>query len=289
MGDYEDVVNALRALGEVEGWERPGRAFAEAVQAVWEQRYLHARKLRSWVSLPREEALPLPRWAKTLSERLDHAEIFQADDGAFWVMAHLYALGGAGWMQIDQLCRKFEVQWRITAQSWHFPSASLLVEIAPNVENLPIFVWHGILNKEDDQMAQEMAERNRKRIHLVRPPALEAAQEREERLSKEERRKRAAIRRMEAHTLLQEILEREPRLVPIINEARGQRAFPGYNHDQTYRALKDRVSRLVGMEAENQAISTTAHYEAVMSTIADLLPLDAAEQSKAPPTEGDEG
>ena len=66
MGDYEDTVNALRALGETEGWERPGRAFAEAVKDVWEQRYLHARKLRPWVSLPREESLPLPAWAKTL-------------------------------------------------------------------------------------------------------------------------------------------------------------------------------------------------------------------------------
>lgn len=234
MSTYEDMVKGLRVLGETQGWEQPGRAFAEAVQTVWEQRYLHARKLRPWVSLPREEALPLPGWTDTLSKHLDHAEIFQDDDGQFWVMAHLYDLDAAWWLEINHLCRKFGVQWRITAQSWHFPSASLLVEIAPNVESLPIFVWHGILNKEDDQIAEEMAERNRKRIHLVKPPASELAPKAEEQLSREGRRKLAAIRRMEAYTLLQEILQREPRLVPIINEARGQRAFPGYNRDQTY-------------------------------------------------------
>lgn len=90
---------------------------------------------------------------------------------------------------------------------------------------------------------------------------------------------------METHTLLQDILQREPRLAPIINEARGQRAVPGYIRDQNYQTLKERASRLVGMGAEDQAISTTAHYEAVMSTIAELLPLDAPEQGKAPSTE----
>ena len=116
MGDYEDTMRALQALGEAEGWERPGRTFAEAVRDVWKQRYLHARKLRPWLSLPMEEALPLPVWAKTLSERLDHAEIFQGDDGQFLVAAHLYDIGAAWWMEIEQLCRKFGVQWRISAQ-----------------------------------------------------------------------------------------------------------------------------------------------------------------------------
>ena len=64
-----------------------------------------------------------------------------------------------------------------------------------------------------------------------------------------------------------------------------QRAFPGYNRVQTYSTLKARASRLVGMEAENKAISTTAHYEAVMSTIAELLPLDAADRGEAPQPE----
>lgn len=289
MGDYEDIVNALRALGEAEGWERPGRAFAEAMKDVWEQRYLHARKLRPWLSLPGEESLPLPAWAKTLSERLDHAEIFQDDEGKFLVAAHPYDIDASWWMTLERLCREFEVRWRISAQSWYFPTGSLLVEIAPELEGLNIISWHGILNLEDDQIAEATAQRNRKRIRLVRSNAPELAPKAEERLSEEERRKLAATRRMEAHTLLQEILQREPRLVPIINEARRQRAVPGYHRAQIYQMLKGRASRLVGIGAENKAISTTAHYEAVMSTIADLLPLDGADRGQAPQTEeGDE-
>ena len=114
MGDYEDVVRALRALGEAEGWERPGRAFAEAVKDVWEQRYLHARKLRPWLGSSGEESLPLPVWAHTLSQRLDHAEIFQGDDGHFLVAAHPYDVDASWWRTLDRLCREFEVQWRIS-------------------------------------------------------------------------------------------------------------------------------------------------------------------------------
>lgn len=76
--------------------------------------------------------------------------------------------------------------------------------------------------------------------------------------------------------------------MPILNEARGQRAFPGYNRVQTYHLLKARASRLVGMEAENKAVRTTAHYEAVMGTIAELLPLDAADWGEGRQAEEDE-
>lgn len=99
----------------------------------------------------------------------------------------------------------------------------------------------------------------------------------EEEKSEEDRRKEAALRRMEANTLLQQMLLLEPRLVPIIQAAQSQRSYPGYDRIQVYSELKMRAYPLVGMEAEHPQLRTSAHYDAMMTTIVDLLPPDATD------------
>lgn len=86
--------------------------------------------------------------------------------------------------------------------------------------------------------------------------------------------KKAAIERMEANQLLQEILGIEPRLVPIIEEAKNQQRTRGYIRVQKYVELRTRASLLVGSTAEKIELRTSAHYDVVIQTIGDLLPPD---------------
>jgi len=86
--------------------------------------------------------------------------------------------------------------------------------------------------------------------------------------------KRAAIERMKSNTLLQEVLHAEPELRPILEQARRQRNVKGYNRIETYLSLRDSIQYLVGWYAHNPEIKTRLHHDAVIRTIADLLPPD---------------
>ena len=93
--------------------------------------------------------------------------------------------------------------------------------------------------------------------------------------------KEEAIARMEADPLVAESVRIEPRLVPIINEARAQLAYEGYSRVRTYNALKARAYGLVGYEAERPELRTTQHYDAVLGAIEWLLPPDSIDRADA--------
>lgn len=83
-----------------------------------------------------------------------------------------------------------------------------------------------------------------------------------------------AIGRIQKDAVLAEAVRLEPRLRPIIAEARAVKEYPGYNRVDTYVDLKMRAYSLVGLEAENRQLRTVRHYDAVMGAIDDLLPPD---------------
>jgi hypothetical protein len=86
--------------------------------------------------------------------------------------------------------------------------------------------------------------------------------------------KQAAIQRMENNKLLQEILQTEPRLLPIIETAKNQKRQRGYNRVRTYIELRNQAMSYVGHSARNEQLSSSRHYDAVIRTIDDLLPPD---------------
>lgn len=83
--------------------------------------------------------------------------------------------------------------------------------------------------------------------------------------------KQAAIQRMENNQLLQQILQTEPSLLPIIEAAKSQKRRPDYDRVRTYIELRNQAFACVGH------ISTSAYYDAVLSAIDDLLPPDAVD------------
>lgn len=86
--------------------------------------------------------------------------------------------------------------------------------------------------------------------------------------------KQSAIARMKANWLLQEALRMEPRIQVALDAALHQRSESGYNRSRRYGELKESIYHLVGWAARDLAISRSEYYEAVVSTIADLLPDD---------------
>jgi hypothetical protein len=90
--------------------------------------------------------------------------------------------------------------------------------------------------------------------------------------------KEEAIDRVEADQLVAESVRMEPRLLPLINEARAQQAYEGYSRVRTYYALKARAYALVGYEAERPELRTPRHYDAVLGAIEWLLPPDSIDR-----------
>jgi hypothetical protein len=89
--------------------------------------------------------------------------------------------------------------------------------------------------------------------------------------------KKAAISRMENNSLLQQALDLEPKLKPIIEEARDQRNKRGYDRIRKYIELRNRTSKFVGWLAEDEKLRTTEFYDVVRETIDDLLPPDKSD------------
>lgn len=97
--------------------------------------------------------------------------------------------------------------------------------------------------------------------------------------SVETKRLKAAIARMRANALLTEVIYKEPRVWRLIDEAMKQKNTPGYNRIRTYYALKAQAETLVGWMSRNRDLDTMWHYDAVILTISDLLPPDAADKA----------
>ena len=88
------------------------------------------------------------------------------------------------------------------------------------------------------------------------------------------RTRKAALAALKTDALLLEAVEVEPRLKPILEEARKQKNVPGYHRIRTYLALKERMEPLVGWEAKDERLQTMQHYDAVLGMMSDLLPQD---------------
>jgi hypothetical protein len=86
--------------------------------------------------------------------------------------------------------------------------------------------------------------------------------------------KKSAISRMNSNPLLQEVLQIEPRLKPIIEEAKRQRNVRGYDRIKKHIELRNRAIQLVGWDAENEQLRSSKFYDVVVKTIDDLLPPD---------------
>lgn len=91
--------------------------------------------------------------------------------------------------------------------------------------------------------------------------------------------KKRAIERMERNHTLQEILKTEPRLLPILDQAKAQQGGKGYDRIAVYTNLRNQAAGLVGSLAEKEAVRASVHYDIVIQTIADLLPPDQSDRS----------
>jgi len=89
--------------------------------------------------------------------------------------------------------------------------------------------------------------------------------------------KKTAIERMNHNQALQDILQLEPRLRAVIEEAREQRNNKGYHRIRRYTELKRKIASLVGSQAEKEELRSSEAYEIVRSTIDDLLPPDSVD------------
>lgn len=88
------------------------------------------------------------------------------------------------------------------------------------------------------------------------------------------RTRKQAIAALKTDPLLLEAVEVEPRLKPLLEEARKQKNVPGYHRIRTYYALKKQMDWLVGWQAKDKRIQSQKHYDAVVGMMSDLLPED---------------
>jgi hypothetical protein len=86
--------------------------------------------------------------------------------------------------------------------------------------------------------------------------------------------RRKALRALKTNPLILEAVQIEPRLKPILDEAKNQRNVPGYHRIRTYYDLKAQACLLVGSSAPKPQIRTGKHFDAIVLTIGDLLPED---------------
>ncbi len=89
--------------------------------------------------------------------------------------------------------------------------------------------------------------------------------------------KKNAVERMKGNALLQQAMQIEPRLSPILDEAELQTYDREYNRLHRYFGLRNRAYKLVGWSADNPSLRTQEFYSAVINTIDDLLPPDSVD------------
>lgn len=93
--------------------------------------------------------------------------------------------------------------------------------------------------------------------------------------------KEAAVAKMQANTVLAEVIRIEPRIQAVINQALSVTPYRGYSRVKTYYRLKRQAYYLVGFEAEKPELRTSTYFDAVVGTIDDLLPPDLIDRIDA--------
>jgi len=92
-----------------------------------------------------------------------------------------------------------------------------------------------------------------------------------------------ALDRLKTEYRLQEILQAEPRLQPILEQAIFQEASPSYDRILTYNHLSSQILPLVGFQASHPDLRNSADYQLVIETLLDLLPPDRWDIRFPPP------
>jgi len=82
---------------------------------------------------------------------------------------------------------------------------------------------------------------------------------------------------------LHEILEAEPHLLSIFEQAFGQKVHPHYDRIRTYHNLRLTVLPYVGLQAKQLALRNSADYQLVIETLLNLLPPDRWDVHYPPP------
>lgn len=82
---------------------------------------------------------------------------------------------------------------------------------------------------------------------------------------------------------MREILEAEPRLRPILDQAINQETGPKYDRIRTYFRLRSQIVQLVGWHAEHPNLRNSADYQLVIETLINLLPPDHLDLRFPPP------
>lgn len=148
--EYKALVQAIQAMAEEDGWDMANRAYAESVAETWRERYLKEHNLEDAIFVEQEDYVRPPEW--TLKIDLSHKEVYRTKDRKhFLVVGHCYQVEMRWFMHIQRLCAEHGLAWRISAGSWHFPGAAVLVEIAEDLKDRNFLAWQGSLAKEGGQ------------------------------------------------------------------------------------------------------------------------------------------
>jgi hypothetical protein len=92
-----------------------------------------------------------------------------------------------------------------------------------------------------------------------------------------------ALDRLKTEYRLQEILQAEPRLQPILEQAIFQETSASYDRILTYNRLRNQILPLVGFDAAHPDLRNSADYQLVIETLLDLLPPDRWDIRFPPP------
>jgi hypothetical protein len=92
-----------------------------------------------------------------------------------------------------------------------------------------------------------------------------------------------ALDRLSTEHRLQEILQVEPRLQALLDQAIYQEAGPTYDRIRTYTKLRNQLIPLVGWHAEHPALRNSGDYQLVLEVLIDLLPPDRLDLNYPPP------
>jgi len=82
---------------------------------------------------------------------------------------------------------------------------------------------------------------------------------------------------------LREILDAEPRLELILDQAIHQQTGPGYDRIVAYHSLRLRIIPLVGWHAAHPDLRNSADYQLVLEILINLLPPDKIDELYPPP------
>lgn len=92
-----------------------------------------------------------------------------------------------------------------------------------------------------------------------------------------------ALQLVDFDARLGEILESEPRLQAVFDQAANQEAGAGYDRILAHLRLKNLIRPMVGWYADKPELRNSGDYQLVIETILNLLPPDRIDRRYPPP------